>query len=349
MIAFGRQVCGDLDAGAAHEWLVTDGLGGYAMGRVAGLRTRRYHGLLIVAAPGASARRLGLAALDPLVRIGDRIVRLATDEWVGGAVDPAGQVDHAVGLSQRRRPPRQEQADRHGPAIRPPPDEAKHVWHPGPDPDPDVVRRGRSARRSQGAVVLPVEEDTARLVRGPDFTDDRDRLLERLDGLAGGAARPAHRLDRVPCPTGSDPQLETTAGEQVDRCGGAGQHDRRPQREVQHVVAEPNPRGARRHVREQGPRVEEARLVRVVLERHHVEAGPVRDHRQLDGVMRSLRRRRDERPEEQLVSVVHGDPSVLVRVRGDVHSATTWICAVEVVSRDRAPVQRHACHGSPQR
>ena len=92
MIAFGRQVCGNLDAGAGHEWLVTDGLGGYAMGTVAGLRTRRYHGLLVIAAPGASARRLGLAALDPLVRIGDRVVRLATDEWVGGAVDPAGHI-----------------------------------------------------------------------------------------------------------------------------------------------------------------------------------------------------------------------------------------------------------------
>ena len=52
MIAFGRQVCGNLDAGAGHEWLVTDGLGGYAMGTVAGLRTRRYHGLLVIAAPG---------------------------------------------------------------------------------------------------------------------------------------------------------------------------------------------------------------------------------------------------------------------------------------------------------
>ena len=79
-----------LDAGAGHEWLVTDGLGGYAMGTVAGLRTRRYHGLLVIAAPGASARRMGLAALDPLVRISDRVVRLATDEWAGGAVDPPG-------------------------------------------------------------------------------------------------------------------------------------------------------------------------------------------------------------------------------------------------------------------
>ncbi|GGM06515.1 amylo-alpha-1,6-glucosidase [Dactylosporangium sucinum] len=90
MITFGRQVCGDLDAAAAREWLVTDGLGGYATGTVAGLRTRRYHGLLVVAEPGGSARRLGLAALDPVVRVGERQFRLATDEWAGGAVDPAG-------------------------------------------------------------------------------------------------------------------------------------------------------------------------------------------------------------------------------------------------------------------
>ncbi|MEV6928988.1 amylo-alpha-1,6-glucosidase [Dactylosporangium sp. NPDC051485] len=92
MIAFGRQVCGDLDQAAAREWLVTDGLGGYAMGTVAGLRTRRYHGLLVVASPGGSSRMLGLAAVDPVVRIGDRVVRLATDEWAGGGVDPAGHV-----------------------------------------------------------------------------------------------------------------------------------------------------------------------------------------------------------------------------------------------------------------
>jgi predicted glycogen debranching enzyme len=92
MITFGRQVCGDLDSASTREWLVTDGLGGYAMGTVAGLRTRRYHGLLVVAAPGASSRMLGLAALDPVVRVGDRVFRLATDEWAGGAVDPAGHV-----------------------------------------------------------------------------------------------------------------------------------------------------------------------------------------------------------------------------------------------------------------
>src|SRR5690242_16847032 len=34
-----------------REWLVTNGLGGYASGTVAGVPTRRYHGLLIAAYP----------------------------------------------------------------------------------------------------------------------------------------------------------------------------------------------------------------------------------------------------------------------------------------------------------
>ena len=101
MIEFGRQVCGSLDEAASREWLVTDGLGGYAMGTVAGLRTRRYHGLLMVAGAaangsgdaGVSRRMLGLAALDATLVVGDRRMRLATDEWAGGVVDPVGYRD----------------------------------------------------------------------------------------------------------------------------------------------------------------------------------------------------------------------------------------------------------------
>ena len=89
-IRLGPQACGTLDEAAAREWLVADGVGGYAMGTVAGLRTRRYHGLLAVASGGPSARMLGLAALDPVLVSGDARFRLATDEWDGGTVDPRG-------------------------------------------------------------------------------------------------------------------------------------------------------------------------------------------------------------------------------------------------------------------
>jgi predicted glycogen debranching enzyme len=89
-IRFGPQACGTLAEAATREWLVADGLGGYAMGTVAGLRTRRYHGLLVVAVDGPARRMLGLAALDPVLVLGGARVRLATDEWGDGTVDPKG-------------------------------------------------------------------------------------------------------------------------------------------------------------------------------------------------------------------------------------------------------------------
>jgi predicted glycogen debranching enzyme len=87
---FGRQICGDLDAASAREWLVTDGLGGFAMGTVGDLRTRRYHGLLVVATEPPGGRMLGLAALDPVLVVGDARIRLALHEWADGTVDPTG-------------------------------------------------------------------------------------------------------------------------------------------------------------------------------------------------------------------------------------------------------------------
>jgi predicted glycogen debranching enzyme len=91
MIGFGPQVCGDLAAGAAREWLVTDGRGGFAMGTVSGLRTRRYHALLVVAGDTPGTRRVGLAGLDPVLHLpGGGQVELGSHEWAAGAVAPRG-------------------------------------------------------------------------------------------------------------------------------------------------------------------------------------------------------------------------------------------------------------------
>ena len=47
----------DWRAQSDTEWLITNGLGGFAAGTVSGAHTRRYHGLLIAACapPAASA------------------------------------------------------------------------------------------------------------------------------------------------------------------------------------------------------------------------------------------------------------------------------------------------------
>jgi glycogen debranching enzyme len=46
----------DLEPLLSREWLVTNGLGGYASGTVSGAATRRYHGLLVAALPGPLGR-----------------------------------------------------------------------------------------------------------------------------------------------------------------------------------------------------------------------------------------------------------------------------------------------------
>src|SRR5690349_4947945 len=47
-----------------REWLVTNGLGGYASGTIGGVATRRYHGLLIAALPSPLGRTMMLNRLS---------------------------------------------------------------------------------------------------------------------------------------------------------------------------------------------------------------------------------------------------------------------------------------------
>ncbi len=89
-IHFGRDLCGDLDQAEAREWLVTNGMGGYGAGTVAGLLTRRYHGLLVAALKPPLERTLMLTKLDDTVQYGDRFYPLHTNRWAGGAVGPHG-------------------------------------------------------------------------------------------------------------------------------------------------------------------------------------------------------------------------------------------------------------------
>ncbi len=89
-IQFGREVCGDLDPAEMREWLITNGLGSYASGTVAGLLTRRYHGLLVAALKPPVDRTLLLTKLDDMVLYGDRYYPLHTNRWANNTVSPCG-------------------------------------------------------------------------------------------------------------------------------------------------------------------------------------------------------------------------------------------------------------------
>jgi predicted glycogen debranching enzyme len=89
-VRFGREICGDLSAAESREWLITNGIGGFGSGTVAGSLTRRYHGLLIAALQPPVGRTQLVGALDEIVRYGGSEYALATHRWAGGAVDPQG-------------------------------------------------------------------------------------------------------------------------------------------------------------------------------------------------------------------------------------------------------------------
>lgn len=89
-IAFGREICGSFQTAASREWLVTNGIGGYASGTVAGVLTRRYHGLLVAALHPPLGRTLLLTKLEEIIHYGDQIYALSTDRWADGSINPQG-------------------------------------------------------------------------------------------------------------------------------------------------------------------------------------------------------------------------------------------------------------------
>ncbi len=89
-LTVGRAVCRDFERSSGLEWLETNGAGGFAMGTVAGVNTRRYHGLLVASLRPPVDRHLLLSRLDELVSGGDGAeVELATNQYPG-TVSPQG-------------------------------------------------------------------------------------------------------------------------------------------------------------------------------------------------------------------------------------------------------------------
>ena len=89
-VQFGREILGNLELAGTREWLVTNGLGGFASGTIAGTSTRRYHGLLMASLQPPTDRTLLVAGVDESVRYCGAEFPLATNRWLSGDVSPKG-------------------------------------------------------------------------------------------------------------------------------------------------------------------------------------------------------------------------------------------------------------------
>jgi glycogen debranching enzyme len=88
----GPEVCQDVQQGLDREWLVTNGLGGYASGSLVGATTRSYHGLLVAALSPPVERMVLVTKIDEEVTLPDgNVLKLGVNEYQeSDVVDPQG-------------------------------------------------------------------------------------------------------------------------------------------------------------------------------------------------------------------------------------------------------------------
>ncbi len=89
MIRCSQEICSNLDAASQREWLETNGLGGFASSTMAGLNTRRYHGLLVAATQPPVGRMVLLSKLEETLVIDGRRYELSANQY-SGVIHPQG-------------------------------------------------------------------------------------------------------------------------------------------------------------------------------------------------------------------------------------------------------------------
>lgn len=80
-ITFPQEALSHFDEAIEREWLITNGLGGYASSTVLEINTRKYHGLLVAALHPPGDRTVCLSKLDEDVIVGNDVYRLGANDF----------------------------------------------------------------------------------------------------------------------------------------------------------------------------------------------------------------------------------------------------------------------------
>ncbi len=80
----------DNEVNGNAEWLETDGLGGYAMGRADGVRTRRYHSLLTAARTPPTGRCTLVSGVDAWVETANGTYAISSQRFTPDVTNPDG-------------------------------------------------------------------------------------------------------------------------------------------------------------------------------------------------------------------------------------------------------------------
>ena len=85
------SICRDLSRATRREWLETNGLGGFASSTIAGLNTRRYHGLLVAATRPPVGRMVLLSKVEETLILDGRRIDLSCNQYPG-VIHPQGHL-----------------------------------------------------------------------------------------------------------------------------------------------------------------------------------------------------------------------------------------------------------------
>jgi predicted glycogen debranching enzyme len=89
MIVFGEETASNYERSKRLEWVLTNGLGGYASSTIIGANTRAYHGLLVASLKPPMGRMLLLSKLEEEVEIDGTKFALSVNKY-RGAIHPQG-------------------------------------------------------------------------------------------------------------------------------------------------------------------------------------------------------------------------------------------------------------------
>ncbi len=89
-VSLGRAELSRADEAIRREWLVTNGIGGFASGTLAGANSRCYHALLLAALRPPLGRTVLVAKVDEAVSYGAQDYPLSSSEYTDGRLAPEG-------------------------------------------------------------------------------------------------------------------------------------------------------------------------------------------------------------------------------------------------------------------
>jgi predicted glycogen debranching enzyme len=90
MLSKNQDVLQSFADATQHEWLETNGLGGWASSSIIGAHTRRYHGLLVAAIVPPAERMVLLSKLDEIIVTGQARYQLGVNLYPDHTVQPNG-------------------------------------------------------------------------------------------------------------------------------------------------------------------------------------------------------------------------------------------------------------------